>query len=140
MTINVNRGDRVEAVFVDCPREFAEHRQIVGSQNSKSISAVDHWRCFDVDLPTCLEQIQSMFWYGFPAGVVVMEVRLRPLTGMVSNSIRESYPGEIQKVAPESVTIDQMTDLGRKSVEEASIGCFLGNRKDSRKRTRCRLG
>ena len=39
--------------------------------------------------------------------------------------------GEVQKVAPKSVHIDQATDLERKSVEEASIGWVLGDRKSS---------
>lgn len=54
-----------------------------------------------------------------------MEIRLRPFTGMVSNFIRGSCSDEMQQVAPESVDIDHMTDLDRKSVEEASIGYFL---------------
>ena len=60
-----------------------------------------------------------------------MEVGPRPLTGMMWYFLGDNCMGEVQKVAPESVNIDQATDLERKPVEEASIGWVLGDRKSS---------
>lgn len=60
-----------------------------------------------------------------------METGLRQLIGMVSHFIGGRCLGEMQEVSPENVNINQMTDLERKSVKEASVGCLLGDRKDS---------
>lgn len=77
------------------------------------------------------------------SGVVVMEIGLRQLRGRVSHFFRGSCSGEMQEFTSEGVNINQMTDLERKSVEEASIGRLLGDRKNStfsRQRTRSFLG
>lgn len=118
-------------VFASCPREVAKHRQIVCSKKSKSVGAIEHWQCFDVDLPTRLGKTDAIPRARFSGSVVMMRVGVRPLAGMVSHFLQGICMSEMHEVAPESVNVNRVTNFKRQSTEEAGIGWVLGDRKSS---------
>ena len=58
----------------------------------------------------------------------MMGVGLRPLARVVSHFRHGNGLGEMHQIAPESVDVDHVADFERQSVEETSVGWYLGDR------------